>query len=393
MKHKILVSPAINDNCVTVMTRLAAAGVQVVGADFTPVPFGVRSRYCQTHYQLGGADRADTGNLLALVKRTRPDAILPINTRATLAAVAGLDGIAALTATNLPAPEAFMAAYSKRACMAECRHLGIPCPDEYSLHEARAFLERAGGMRAVVVKPDRDVGAAAGVRYVRQADALEREVQTCRELFGGALIQEFIPGGTGNLKMILLLFSPESHLMAAFTSRKIRQWPPAGGSVAVSESTAEAHLVEQIRPLFDKWRWRGPAEVDLKLDGRDGRHKILEVNPRFPGYLRFPVHCGLDVATLAARLIVDPRGVTPARFPAYTVGARFLNVGLFLRTAFSEIRTTPSRLRALRDVIGDLRGSSWMIRDMLADPLPPLGRVFLDARESIDARQSRGAGR
>jgi len=393
MKGTVLVSPAINDSGVTVMNRLAAAGIQVGGADFKQVPFGLRSRYCRTHYQLADTDSADTANLLALLKHMRPDAFLPINTRAALATVAGLDRIAALTATNLPAPAAFMAAYNKRTCMAECRALGIPCPQEYSLSEARALLGRAGAPDAVVVKPDRDVGAGAGVRYVRQADALEREVHSCRELFGGALIQEFIPGGTGNLKMIFLLFSPESHLVAAFTSRKIRQWPRAGGSVAVSESTAEAHLVEQVLPFCRKWHWRGPAEVDLKLDDRDGQHKLLEVNPRFPGYLRFAVHCGLDVATLAARLIIDPRGVTPARFPAYAVGARFLNIGLFLRTAFSEIRAASPRRTALREVMADLRGSSWMLRDMLADPLPPLGRVFLEARQSIGAWHSPGAAR
>ena len=55
------------------------------------------------------------------------------------------------------------------------------------------------------------------------------------------------------------------------------------------------------------------------------------------------MHCGLDLPALAARLVTDPRGVTPAVFPAYAVGARFLNIGLFLRTAAAEVRAASSR--------------------------------------------------
>src|SRR5262245_29605059 len=133
MTQRVLVSPAINDNAVALTGRLAAAGLEVVGADFQQVPLGIRSRHCGAHHQLPDSYPDDPENLLGLMRRIRPDAFLPVNTRATLAAVAALDNIAAVTAINLPSPDAFTAAYQKRTCMAECRSVGIPCPEEYSL--------------------------------------------------------------------------------------------------------------------------------------------------------------------------------------------------------------------------------------------------------------------
>ena len=42
-------------------------------------------------------------------------------------------------------------------------------------------------------------------------------------------------------------------------------------------------------PFFESLRWRGPAEVELKIDARDGEAKVIEVNPRLPGYVGFPI--------------------------------------------------------------------------------------------------------
>ena len=78
----------------------------------------------------------------------------------------------------------------------------------------------------------------------------------------------------------------------------------------------------------------------------------------------------------------SPRGFAPervGRFPGYAVGAGFINVGLFLKSVLSERRSS-FWSSAARAAIRDLPGTGWIVRDMLADPLPPLARVFLDAR-------------
>jgi D-aspartate ligase len=184
---------------------------------------------------------------------------------------------------------------------------------------------------------------------------------------------------------VLLLFSRESRLVAAFTTRKTRQWPVTGGATAASCSTTEEYLVDQVLPFFEKWRWRGSAEVELKLDCRDGRHKVIEINPRFPGYLRFPCECGLDFPVLAVDLALGSQAASPGAYPAYETGARYLNPGLFVRTVASDLRHR--RVSQLRHAVGDMRGVGCLVLDVLDDPLPLFGRLLSWLRRDAGREQ------
>ena len=75
---------------------------------------------------------------------------------------------------------------------------------------------------------------------------------------------------------------------------------------------------------------------------------------------------------LAATLALDPGSAASQCFPAYSVGARFLCPGLFGKSLLKEITARGYGAWAARD----LRGTSWVFREMLADPFPPLGRIL-----------------
>lgn len=283
-----------------------------------------------------------------------------------------------LTALNVPALDAFRATFDHAVCQAECVKLGIPCPHAYPLEEACAILAEGKGRVTLVVKPQTDVGAAIGLSYVSDVGSLRQSVAECEGSFGGALIQEFIPGDPAAMHTALLLFDRNSNLAAAFTTRKIRQWPPPGGLTAVSVSIAERCLVEQALPFFAKWRWRGPAEVEFKLDPRDGRYKVIEINGRFPAYARFAALCGLVVGRLAVELALGEAAPTAPRFPDYVVGRRYVNPGLFLRTVLADWRANPSKRAVLKRAAADCAGAGAQLRSMLSDPLPMVGRVLAD---------------
>jgi predicted ATP-grasp superfamily ATP-dependent carboligase len=345
----VLVSPTSTDAAIAMMRRLAAAGIPVVGADDGYLPRWARTRHCRRWVHVPGArDQYVSDYLAEMVRACRPAAFLPVNTPATVAAIAHRPTLPAAVRTNLPPAEAFAV--------------------------AAMLLRRSPGLR-LVVKPRRDVGGGCGLHVVDDAEALAAAVRDVEEEFGGAVIQEYVPGGVARLRMALFLFGPDSRLVAAFTSRKLRQRPAEGGSATVSESTAEAILVEQMLPLFERWRWAGPAEVDFKQDERDGSFKVLEINPRFPGYLRFVDHCGLDLPPLAAMLALDPQAVSPLAFPAYDVGRRYVRPGPFLTGAAAELLRPGRRLGRLLEAAGDARGAS--LAGFLDDPLPWIGRLLV----------------
>lgn len=385
LSKTVLVTNASRGPGIAAAKSLAAAGYRVESVDFRRLPFGLRTRHSRSHHVVTGRDQAAfEEDFLDLVRRVRPDAFLPLDTRFVFITAKNLDRFPAATAVNVPSLDAFMTAYRKSACMAECRKLGIACPLEYSFEKALGVLENDRDAM-LVVKPDSDAGAAAGVRFVRDRESFLSAVGECTQQFGRTLIQQYIPGGAEAMKTVLLLFSRDSRLAAAFTTRKIRQWPETGGLTAVSCSTAEESLVNQVLPFFEKWRWRGPAEVELKLDSRDGQHKVIEINPRFPGYLRFPCECGLDIPALAVRLALEGGGGPSGACPTYKMGAGYVNPGLFVRTVASGLRARG--ISELRRAFADMRGTGRVAMALLDDPLPQFGRVLSGFRHNSEGQQ------
>jgi predicted ATP-grasp superfamily ATP-dependent carboligase len=379
---RILVSSVSGDSALSVLRELTAAGHEVIGADWRKLPFGLHSRYLRGVHRLPTASEPGFDqSLVELVSAVRPDAFLPLGTQYVATACRQEAALSRLTRINLPRYEAFMAAYDHVFCNDECLQLGIPSPARYSLDEASRILANGCGKVTLVVKPCMDIGMARGVSYVRDNEALLQSVSSCTAKYGGASIQEYIPGDASAMRTVIVLFNQKSELIVAFTTRKLRYWPTSGGLTALSVSTDEFNLVTKVLPFFHKWRWRGAAEVELKYDARDGEYKVIEINPRFPAYLRLPMICGLNLARLAAELTLDnDTTIAPLKFPSYTVGVKFVNPGLFLRTALSDICSAPARVTAIRKAIADLNGTAPIVASMLSDPLPMMGRMLLDVR-------------
>jgi predicted ATP-grasp superfamily ATP-dependent carboligase len=370
----VFITNASEDSGVVAARSLAKAGFEVFGADKRRMPRLVRSRHLSGYTRLKSLDgRARDAELIRLIAAAKADAYLPIGTRGVLAAIRHRDELSRSTAVNVVDAAGFMAAFDKLRCTVECEQLGIPYAAVLSTEEALSHLERGSDDRILVVKPRWDVGAASGVHYVRDRSALSAAIKLCTERFGGFMVQEFIPGGAETMKTVFLMFAQSGRLAAAFTTRKVRHWPQTGGPTAASRSTHEHELVDLVRPFFEKWRWRGVAEVELKLDARDGRHKVIEINPRFPGYIRFPWHCGLDVPALAVRLAL---GDEPAGdLFAYRAGVTYVAPTLFMRTLREDVRTH-GMLKALGKAASDTRGGAGVVLGMLTDPLPLFARAI-----------------
>jgi predicted ATP-grasp superfamily ATP-dependent carboligase len=374
---RVLISNASSDSGLAAIQALARSGFEVSGFDVRRLPLGIHSRYLRASYLLDrSSGEAFQHAYVDLVQRLRPDVLLPLGSRSVQATCRRWDEVSSLTAVLVPHERAFFTAFHKPACLAECRRLGIPCPATYGLDEAAEILAGDPDGKTFVVKPASDVGGATGVRYVKDVPALRRSVALCEREFGEALIQEYVAGGADAMRTVVLLYTQDSQLAAALTTRKLRHWPPTGGSTALSVSTAEPNLIDLVTPFFQHWRWRGAAEVELKWDAVEGVFKVIEINPRFPAYLRFAIQCGVDLPTLAARLALGSN--TTGELPVCAIGRTYLCPGLFVKSVSAEIRTRGSRAAAMYRAVRQLGGAALGVLDMFADPLPVLGRALVD---------------
>ncbi len=94
------------------------------------------------------------------------------------------------------------------------------------------------------------------------------------------LIQEMIPGG-GESQFSYAALCYNGEPIASLTARRTRQYPiDFGYSSSFVETLDVPEIVAPSRRLLAAIRYTGLVEVEYKLDARNGRYKLLDINPR-----------------------------------------------------------------------------------------------------------------
>jgi predicted ATP-grasp superfamily ATP-dependent carboligase len=115
------------------------------------------------------------------------------------------------------------------------------------------------------------------------------------------MIQEYVPG---QIHDAVFLYARGS-CKAALTQERVITYPIQGGPGAVNQTTQNPRLIDLGQGLLDALGWHGPAQVEFKLDPRDGRYKLMEINPKFWGTLHLAMEAGIDFAQMACHLAYD----------------------------------------------------------------------------------------
>jgi len=97
---------------------------------------------------------------------------------------------------------------------------------------------------------------------------------------GGWVIQEVIPGPESNILLLAGYFDSNSDPVEIFTARKLRQYPPGFGSASLVQSETDAGILEASTRFLKQIGFKGVCGTEFKLDPRDGKLKIIEINPR-----------------------------------------------------------------------------------------------------------------
>jgi predicted ATP-grasp superfamily ATP-dependent carboligase len=352
---------------------LGRAGVGCTVGETTRLATAAFSRYCRRRVVYPSPvlrPQAFLAFMRGMLRRRCYRLLLPMEDDTVALLARHRDELARHTFLPVVDHATLMRARRKDRVLGIAARLGIPVPRTWcvtDLEELEAL--KAGLPYPLVIKP-RIGSGALGVTYVNQPEALVAGYRRVHRRFAYPMIQERIPAAGAGFGASFLL-DAAGRVKASFVHKRLREYPVGGGASTLRESVRHDELRDMGETLLKALNWFGVAMVEFKFDVRDGRPKLMEVNPRFWGSLALAVASGVNFPHLLYRMA---RGEQFASVETYRVGqrARWLLPGDLLH--FIQRRDRRGLLPEFcsfrdRRTVYDIVSRS--------DPLPAMGRMLM----------------
>jgi predicted ATP-grasp superfamily ATP-dependent carboligase len=187
---------------------------------------------------------------------------------------------------------------------------------------------------------------------------------------GEIMVQELIPGG-GSQQFSYCAFFRNREAVGKMVVRRRRQHPLLFGRASTYVETVDVPILEDLSERFLRAiDYYGLVEVEYKLDPRDSKYKLLDVNARTWGYNSLGAQAGVDFNYM---LYSDQVGL-PVSVSKGRPGSAWVRTTTDLPAAMMAILSgdtdLKSYLRSLRDCNTEAVFST-------GDPLPGLAEVAL----------------
>lgn len=265
-------------------------------------------------------------------------------------------------------PEVTQFALDKRQTYRRADELGIETPWT-SVGCSLADIEAQGIPYPAILKPavnhhffpQTNIKAVA----VESQSELQRAfAQMCRYIPADEiLVQERIPGG-GENQFSFCAICKDGQVYGSLVAQRRRQYPVEFGNASTFVETTSQPIVEAGgRRFLESIGFDGIAEVEFKFDPRDGKYKILDVNPRAWGWHALGKAAGIDFPYLLWRQAVG-LPVTPVVTRQKTAWIREI-------TDFVAIAKSRNRMAEVNRLMQALFGGKFTSATFsLLDPVP-----------------------
>ncbi|TLY33467.1 MAG: GNAT family N-acetyltransferase [Ignavibacteria bacterium] len=293
-----------------VVRSLGRLGIEVLGIDQNPRAPGLHSQYCRGRYvwDIDGARPDKTIEFLLRIGKSIGKRSVLINTADEGALLLAEHAEALREWFILPyvLPELVRSLTSKKEMYYLARKQGIDTAEAVfpqSRDDVEKFLQNA--QFPVMLKGidgerlDRRIGRKMVIARSAK-DLLERYEQMEDPKSPNLMLQEYIPGGDDCVWMFNGYFNENSDCLFAMTGKKIRQAPVYTGYTSLGICLANETVEQTTITFMKKIGYRGILDIGYRFDARDGKYKVLDINPRIGATFRlFVATNGMDVARAA----------------------------------------------------------------------------------------------
>jgi predicted ATP-grasp superfamily ATP-dependent carboligase len=291
---------------VGVLRSLGRLGIAVNGIDPNPRSPGLFSRYCKRKFLWdvdGSPPQASVQYLLDIAKKIGKRSLL-IHTTDNGAAWLADHADALSEGYIFPrlSQQLVRALASKEEMYFLAKKCGIPTPEAcfpLSRSDVEEYVKDA--IFPVVLKEIYRGGSPrTGKRmFVARTKAeLLRSYSQCEDPSNpNFMLQEYIPGGDDSIWMFNGYFNEKSECLFGMTGKKIRQSPVHTGVTSLGVCLRNPVIDQMTKGFMKSIGYKGILDIGYRYDMRDGKYKVLDVNPRIGSTFRlFVGNNGLDVA-------------------------------------------------------------------------------------------------
>ncbi|HSL21132.1 MAG TPA: methyltransferase domain-containing protein [Vicinamibacterales bacterium] len=407
MKFSYTATPVVVVNCrlaaLAVMRSLGPLGVPLYGVDGDPSAPALRSRYCRGRFLLRFDEEEPAPfleGLLAVGRYVGRAILIPTSDETTQFVADNAGALREYFLFQDNPPELVRQLASKREMFALAVAHGVPTPDTRFPGRLEDVLEYAAhGVFPVMLK------GIYGNRLELRTQKKMAVVQTPEELIAAyramedpdrpnLMLQEYIPGGDDQVHMFNGYFNNRSECLLGFTGFKIRQFPVHVGCTSLGECRWNEEVATTTTRFMRAVGYRGILDIGYRLDPRDGRYKVLDINPRIGQAFRLFVSANDHDVARALYLDFTGQAQPPA---TRRDGRRWLIEDFDLISSYRYYREgTLGPVRWLRSFRGVEEGAWFSWRDprpFLAMAGSMTGRAATWARRRLSRSHTRSARR
>jgi len=352
---------------------LGRKGIEVIGVDFKK-DIGFYSKYinaCICPHPLEEEEKF-IEFLVALSKRKKEKPALFITSDDFLLSITkNREHLSEYFLMNFPEKQIVESVIDKFQQYLLVKKIGIPLPKTFfpenmtELNEIKKELSYPVFVKAQEVNVWRKniSSSLKGFLITKEHDLMN----TFRAIFeknSRAIVQEVVQGPDTNHFKICCYLSREGTALLAFTLQKIRQLPVRFGVGAVVRSVHYPRLLDVGKKLFTAIKYRGVGSAEFKLDAKDQRLKLIELNPRYWQQNILSERCGMNFPFID---YLEVTGQNPEPIYRFYKGVKWVNIYMDFNSYLTYQR---DKELTLNDWLNSLRGMK-VYSDFARDDILP----------------------
>jgi len=309
-----------------IVRQLAGTGIRVVGLSADSHIYGNYSRLCEVRFAPNSQEQPQelADFLMAAASDLQGSVIFPTRDADLLFLDCFRVQLSRWYKLAIPSTSVLQSILDKSVLTQRAEAAGVSVPravilkgrsELKSAAEAVGFPSVIKPIRSIEWRRGRNWQAVGGRKAFRVNSMLEldREYARISRIRADMMLQEWIPGKTDRILVWGGYVSRRGGALTYFTARKLVQSPEDFGTGCVVENTCLPQLLEPTITLCRSLGYTGIAEIEYKRDPRDGKNKLIEINPRHWDWHQLGAASGVNITRAAyGDLIGDP---TPIMLP------------------------------------------------------------------------------